>query len=681
MRPMGKEAGERMTGIPRFDPEMEAPAFDVVTPRFRGEIWEYIGDVPMRRGYANDGKPFDIETANYLRPIFRAIKDRAIPYVAVLAAVQTLKTFACIEAAAAWFIGNDPGDMAIYIGGDDDACHQIRSRTKEWWESIPAVGRLFAAAMDNNRWDITTQVYLLPNMTMNIWGLNESSTQRVSLQRVLISDAFLAKRNGMMAQAMRRTTAHKTQKIIVESQGGEAGDDFDEFFRSTNMGALHVVCPLCGMGQPFLFHRRRADDFVAVPPKEIPSLDHAAWISLNTPLLKDESRRNCGFKRGDEATIRRADGTYDELEIMRQTYYECYHCGGEWNDTPAMRLALDHSAYYVPTNPGAAPGRVGFSWPAWAGQRLAWGGEKVMLGYLRAKQRKELFGNEEDLKQWYQKSAGAIWDPKLAIELRQARRDTYEVAAAKHDAWRLFIVVDNQLDLMTQWVVVWACKQNGDLRQIWRGALHGLAEVRKKQMEYLDDSGKPLVKDQWVFLDGRYRPEQICREIIDNRYGHWSMYNGEPTWMAWTILQGSQYEYFSHAAERDVTKKFIVGDPTWRESTIGGKYVEILFYPFSATASGQRFEIDRDGKGSEMLFLPRQEGEPADDHPLSHVSQIHSNRLVESKSYAPRAARMRYIPSPPSAPDHYFHIGRMTEAVKALWKVDGIYDAHGKVEL
>ena len=74
-----------------------------------------------------------------------------------------------------------------------------------------------------------------------------------------------------------------------------------------------------------------------------------------------------------------------------------------------------------------------------------------------------------------------------------------------------------------------------------------------------------------------------------------------------------------------------------------------------------------------MLFLPRQEGEPADDHPLSHVSQIHSNRLVESKSYAPRAARMRYIPNPPSAPDHYFHIGRMTEAVKALWKVDGIY--------
>ena len=403
---------------------------------------------------------------------------------------------------------------------------------------------------------------------------------------------------------------------------------------------------------------------------------HIEQLYKNQTILLSDDRRWAGFKRGDDAIIKLKDGTYDESAVMRETYYECFHCGGRWDDNPKTRYELDKSSHYVATNPNALPGYVGFSWPAWCGQRLKWGGEQVMLGYLRAKQIKEKIGRNEELKQWHQKSAAKSWNPKLESIFRQRNQNSYDVALAKHDAWRLFGVIDNQKDLAQQWCVFWAAKKNGSVKQIWRGSLNGLAAVREKQLSFgLDASGKPILKDQWMFLDGRYLPEQIARHIAENKYGHWATYEGERVWMAWNLLQGSKLEYHTHEEVQDKTKKFIVGDPNSREYQVDGKYVEILIYPFSATATGQRFEASRDGTGLETLFLERQENEPPDDHELSHHSQIYSNKLVESKSFAPRDARMRYVPVPPSSPDHYFHIGRMMEAVRELWLIDGIYAA------
>lgn len=386
---------------------------------FRGSIQEFIKDIPMARSYANDGKPFDIESAYYLKPVFEAIQNPDIPVVACLAAVQMLKTFSCVEAAGAYFMANDPGDMTLYIGGDDTSRDQARSRTLPWWWSIPEVGKLFEDAQQEDRWDITTQAFYLPNQVIRIWGLNEGTTARITLKRVIGSDIYLSKNSGLWMQAMARTTQHKERKIIGESQGGEEGDDMDKFWRTTDMGFLHVVCPECGSGQPFEFHRERGDDFTATLPItdcRLPIAEQDEKRANLTALLKSDARRHCGFKRGDEKLIKREDGTYNEAEILKLTYYECYHCGSAWRDTPETRKKLDLSSYYVASNPNALPGYKGFSWPSWAGQRLRWGGEEVMLGYLRAKQIQDKLGNIEPLKQWYQKRAGRPWNNDLSAK-------------------------------------------------------------------------------------------------------------------------------------------------------------------------------------------------------------------------------------------------------------------------
>ncbi len=541
-----------MTATEPIPPEilhrLDAAVFGAMgRQKFRGEIWESSAGVPMGRGYSNDGKPFDIETACYLKPVLRAIRNPDIPVVGVLAAVQMLKTFGCIEEPAAYFVEHDPGDTTIYIGGDDSARDQARSRIIPRLRAIPGVAAQLAAAEASNRFDISTQEFYLPGMVLRIWGLNENTTQRITLRRVLISDAFLSKKTGMINQAISRTTQHRhDRKIIIESQGGEEGDDMDVFWHSTGMGMLHVVCPDCGSGLPYEFHHERLDDFIAKPPLAIPSLDRAAWVAHHTPLLLKE--RHAGFKRGDDDLIRRADGTYNEAEIFKQTYYECPHCGSHWTDTPMIRKKLDDSSYYVPSNPNAMPGYVGFSWPAWAGQRLPWGGEEVMLGYLRAKQQHEKFGDVEMLKQWYQKRAARPWAPKLTAVTAPVITGSYNVKGKIPNELCRVMFVDCQQDpaltaatgkstMGHYWYVARAIDADGNLFQLARGYAMSEAEWRKVQ-ERLEIINENVGIDggNWrsdvIDLAARHITEYVIR---DNRR---RVNREKHAWLCYKVLVG-----------------------------------------------------------------------------------------------------------------------------------------------
>ncbi len=193
----------------------------------------------------------------------------------------------------------------------------------------------------------------------------------------------------------------------------------------------------------------------------------------------------------------------------------------------------------------------------------------------------------------------------------------------------------------------------------------------------MDADGKQILKDQFVFLDGRHKGELICRHIVEHKYGHWATIDGDRVWLAWNLMMGSNYEYFTHADEKDKSRKFVCGDPTIRNYQLEGNNVEIWSFPFSATMCGQRFEGLRDlktapGEEPPIAFLERMPDEPEDSHELSHHSQIYSNKLVPSKSYAPRMSKMHYVPVPSSSADHYFHMARMAMAILEIWGVDGI---------
>jgi hypothetical protein len=469
------------------DAQLEQESFAAIGKTFRGEIWEDDAEVPMNKGYSNEGKPFDINTACYLKPVFRAIKNPNVRKFVAKAAVQTLKTFATVEKSASYFIKHDPGDMAIYDCDQESALDHAKSRLMPLLHSVPGIAGQIAEA--ENRHDITTTEFYLPGMTLRVWPLNLSSTQRITLKYVFISDAFQTKRTGMIEQAIARTTQHpKDKKIIIESQGSEEGDDFDQQWKSTDQATLHVICPLCGVGQPFEFERERPSDH----PVE---------------ALRGKFS---GFQRGPDELVLLPDGGYNAIEVMRNTYYECYHCGGHWKDNPETRAFLDESSYYVPQNPSANPENAGFSWPNWINQRVAWGGEDVMLGYLVAKKLLRDFGNSEKLKQWYQKRAARTWSEKLTQKQVSLITGSYDPSIAiPGEAARVMSVDCQQGDIPFKtgkfWYVARAIDKEGKmLYQLARG----YAESWK---DWIDVQRKLKIPNDNLAIDGG----NYLHEVLD----------------------------------------------------------------------------------------------------------------------------------------------------------------------
>ena len=354
-----------------------------LVPRFAGEIWESDATVPMGMGYAKDvqGKPFDIESAQYLKPVFRAIRNPTKRKIVLRGAVQTLKTFV-VEKSAIYFARHDPGDMTFYDCDLEAAIDHAKTRMGPLLKSIPGLAAQFEEVLKSNRFDITTTEFILPGMTLRLWPLNLSSTQRMTLRYVCISDAFLSKNTGLLEQAIARTTQHLLdKKVIIESQGSDEDDDFDRQFNDTDQASLWVNCPLCGAAQEFVWEARRDDGTFA------------------------------GMQRGPDELVKLPEGGYDAQAVLEHTHYECLHCRGRWDDTPAIREAVDHSSHYVAANPTANPENAGFMWPRWINRRLGWG--ETMLKYLVAKQAHTTFGNIDPIRQWYQKCAARTWSERL----------------------------------------------------------------------------------------------------------------------------------------------------------------------------------------------------------------------------------------------------------------------------
>jgi hypothetical protein len=284
-----------------------------------------------------------------------------------------------------------------------------------------------------------------------------------------------------------------------------------------------------------------------LPPECLAELE-AARNELTASLTRAE-HRHAGFKRGPEELIRLPDGDYNEREVIKQTYYECYHCGGSWHDTPETRRALDESSHYVASNPNALPENVGFSWPAWAGQRLAWGGEYIMLGYLRAKQIQEKLGNIEPLKQWYQKRAARPWSGDLSG--RAAERpasERYDITKDKLPGEKLRIsATDCQFNLTH---MIYLAVAVGDgvpdrvLHYEWVKAPSGLNEHEarescKRRVRELDKEFG--IQEQNSMKDGGHRIDLVREWAAEDAvWGRGRDESGRirPQWFTYGILIG-----------------------------------------------------------------------------------------------------------------------------------------------
>lgn len=532
---------------------MATKVAEQLTPMFAGEIWESDADVPMGKGYANDGRPFDIESALYLRAVFIAIRNPGVRKIVIRAGVQTLKTF-LVEKSTAYFARHDPGDMTFYDCDQEAAKDHAKSRVGPLLKSIPGLAAQFAEVEAGNRHDITTTEFYLPGMTLRFWPLNESSTQRITLRYVFISDAFLSKNTGMLKQAIARTTQHPLdKKIIIESQGSDEGDDFDREFSETDQRQLWVRCPYCQMDQEFVWDMRREDGSFA------------------------------GMKRGPEELVKLEDGNYNAQEILRQTHYECLHCRAVWHDAPDVRAALDRSAHYVAANPNANPENAGFSWPAWINCRIKWG--DIMLEYLIAKRAEAEFGNKDPIKQWWQKRAARSWSDKRQAAPMPVITSSYNVKdGIPNEVCRVGAADAQQDDDLTAaagspktgcfWAVARAIDAAGNMYQLERAYLRSWQELRTFQ------DRNQITNENFAIDCSFFRNDIIdmaAQEIREQKFrrkkhGKWV---DAVEWFTWTMLAGDTTGRNSWKWKDGRHRIMSEMQPQFRRVTLRGQAVEI----------------------------------------------------------------------------------------------------------
>lgn len=252
-------------------PMIQDAATAIAEPPFRGTMVDNCAMAPMGKGHKNGGQPFDIETACYLKPVVAAYHRSTTRKMVIKAAVKTMKSF-IVEIAAADHLVNSIGDVGIFFGTAETADDVSTTRILSYYEGIESFQR--KKQMVIGQYDFTMSALKFPDKTFWLKPANLANAQQKNLGFVGVQDAFVCGTNGMIDQLIERTTQYPDdKKIVIESQGGEKGFDFDRHFLDTDQGELCVNCPICGTSHIFNWKAMdeqwmtRVEGFRAVLPK------------------------------------------------------------------------------------------------------------------------------------------------------------------------------------------------------------------------------------------------------------------------------------------------------------------------------------------------------------------------------------------------------------------------------
>jgi hypothetical protein len=517
-------------------PMLHAARAAVGEAPFRGGAVENLGDAPMGKGHGNAGLPFDLDTACYLKPIFAeydaARKNGRRLFLVLKAGVKTVKSFTG-EVCAADHVCHANGDFAIFFATGDTADVGATTRILDFYRGIPSFARKLTSIQ--SRFDETKGALKFPDKTLFLLAANMSNTQQKNLGGLLFQDALLAEATGMIAEMVARTTQYQKEAVIfLESQGGEKGYDFDESYEKTDQRELHVSCPCCGMSHVWNWKAfdeqsmTRSDTFIATLPIadcRLPIEEQEVKRAELTARLKNNV---AGFKRGADELIKFENGDYNEAAILRETHFECFHCGGIWRDDGefgATRIALDQSSHYVAARTNALPGNVGFNVPQWINRRLGWG--RMMLDKLIAQKTNKKFGNVEDLKKWWQKVAARTWDDEIFAPRNVAAplnifNDEQPLTGEKVR----IATVDVQDNLTNVWIQLWAIGEGSMMRMLhWEHVMSPMGITLTERREFCKNRCRELFKlykiqPQNVKIDIGHMPELIfqwaAQDVVAN---------------------------------------------------------------------------------------------------------------------------------------------------------------------
>lgn len=610
---------------------------------FRGEIWDYASQIDLRRGYSVPGK-FNINTLEHLREPLRSIKDPSVRMVVLLGAVQGNKSIVA-DVVVPYWIEHDPGDILWLLETDPKALTYADKRAMPLIKSIPGIAKMMG---DIDRNDKTKRSVKFGSCSLTIAGLNESNVQSMSYKYVIIDEAWIARANGLIEQAIDRTRQYPhTKKVLILGQGGWADEDFDSIWKQTDQRELEFACPSCGAYQPFTLARLRDETF----PIESLHGTHAG-LSWDT----------------NETTKR--DGRWDYQAVSRSAHIRCYHCDHRINDNQEERNKLAKTYRYSPTNPTAPKENVGFHWPIEASTRIDLGPQ--VYRYLRAKTAKDEQGHEIPLINYYQKDRAQPWSYEIGQSYKKSIQEGYDASADWPEERFRVLLVDCQRDLQKFYHSVFSVSLTGECRERTRGILDSFEQIAEVQKKW-------DVKDQQVFLDCGYEMTRVLRECREHGHAGRTRPGAPPVWRCWTGMKGSGATLFAHRNPKTKAKEFRIYSERNLYNVDVGTNVRgrsAPWYEWSNLACKDLLRARRDQDPGVPKFMTLPDELPETDQ-ASHFCQMRSERRFEEF----RSGRKVSVwePVKKGRPNHYWDIGAMLMAFLAIAGIiDGDAEEDGK---
>lgn len=478
--------------------------------------------VKLGGGYARQGG-FDIRTCRHLEAPFAAVQDDRTREITCRAAIQTLKTL-FVEITSLWAIANEPGPMMWTLQEDDAAKEQVKVRYGELLKNCAPV----AAVMPRNRHDKTTTEIYFGDFYLILNGANKNNLQSKSIRWKINSECWLWK-SGLLGQGRRRVSAYARDgisKILNESQGSWADDDFDKLWHEGTRELWSVPCAACGVVRPLEFFGR----------------------------MDGDEKKRAGVVWDEDA--QRENGTWDESRVRASARYRCAACGHEHENSARTRAAWNASGCYSAPRADGDVRHRSFAWNGLVAEDLG----MLATEFISATEFKKR-GVLQPLKDFYMQRLALPWrdenqDTATVQEIKLTGYTLGEVAAEPaqklpEEAMR-FMTIDRQRDHF--WAVVRAWRRDGGSRLLWRGKLLTVEQAEEIRAKY-------GVERQFCFQDAQFDTAQVYADCV--RFG-------------WTALHGDGGDGFTHILrdKRKVKRLF----SSIKQAQVPGGMARYLFW-------------------------------------------------------------------------------------------------------
>jgi len=431
-----------------------------IKPRDRRFIREWARDMVTLVEPLTKTGPFDSTISRHLEGPLDALDDDHCREVNVRAPVRSGKTLI----ADVWLcsiIGRTPGATRWVFQDDTAAKDQAELRTWKIIEANPWLSDM----LPDDRHKARAQQIIFPGMPLHISGPSLAQLQSRGYQNIIADEAWLYK-PGRMEELRGRLGDYVkmgTDKLLVMSQGGEVGGDWDE---QCQRGILHEW--------------------------EIQCLKCSRYMLPDRWTLKRDDGTRWGMLWDKHKTD---GGLWDIPKVLPSIRFECAHCGHPHIDGVRTKSEWNRTGRFAVEETDKSRKRRTYHWTS----VIDYPWDALVELYLQAVNAWRM-GNPLPLIQFFQKRTAEMKSENSLIEeMSFGIRATYEVNSTWPDEAVRLMTIDRQDEDVYWWSIrAWAL--DGRSRRIGFGKAYGATEL-----EQIRDTNK--VQPNHTLIDSGFKPK------------------------------------------------------------------------------------------------------------------------------------------------------------------------------